>query len=160
MSKGDYALEQEKYSAELIEKANNEKDGLLKLAKDMATKELESYNEDKRREYDNKVTELNVNEKFIEEIENIEQRIGGNLTQRVYLHLQRVGLYPQLLQRPLRPRRPEGGCWQTSSLPPPAPPHSPVRGYPGSRPGTSRSPSRIRCLHTPWWPLRSGNPDG
>ena len=69
-SKGDYALEQEKYSAELIEKANNEKDGLLKFAKDMATKELESYNEDKRREYDNKVTELNVNEKFIEEIEN------------------------------------------------------------------------------------------
>ena len=69
-SKGDYALEQEKYSAELIEKANNEKDGLLKLAKDMAKKELESYNEDKRREYDNKVTELNVNEKFIEEIEN------------------------------------------------------------------------------------------
>ena len=69
-SKGDYALEQEKYSAELIEKANNEKDGLLKFAKDMATKELESYNEEKRREYDNKVTELNVNEKFIEEIEN------------------------------------------------------------------------------------------
>ena len=37
-SKGDYALEQEKYSAELIEKANYEKDGLLKLAKDMANK--------------------------------------------------------------------------------------------------------------------------
>ncbi len=69
-SKGDYALEQEKYSAELIEKASNEKDGLLKFAKDMATKELESYNEEKRREYDNKVTELNVNDKFIEEIEN------------------------------------------------------------------------------------------
>ena len=67
-SKGDYALEQEKYSAELIEKANNEKDGLLKLAKDMSDKELESYNDEKRREYDNKVTELNINEKFLEEI--------------------------------------------------------------------------------------------
>ena len=30
--RGDYALEQEKYSVELIEKANNEKDGLLKFA--------------------------------------------------------------------------------------------------------------------------------
>ena len=67
-SKGDYALEQEKYSAELIEKANNENDGLLKLAKDMSDKELESYNDEKRREYDNKVTELNINEKFLEEI--------------------------------------------------------------------------------------------
>ena len=67
-NKGDYALEQEKYSAELIEKANNEKDGLLKLAKDMSDKELESYNDEKRREYDNKVTELNINEQFLEEI--------------------------------------------------------------------------------------------
>ena len=46
--RGDYALEQEKYSVELIEKANNEKDGLLKLAKDMAAKELESFNEEKK----------------------------------------------------------------------------------------------------------------
>ena len=67
-SKGDYALEQEKYSAELIEKANNEKDGLLKLAKDLSEKELNSYNEEKRIEYDDKVTELNINEKFLEEI--------------------------------------------------------------------------------------------
>ena len=66
-SKGDYALEQEKYSAELIEKANNEKDGLLKLAKDLSEKELNSYNEEKRIEYDDKVTELNINEKFLEE---------------------------------------------------------------------------------------------
>ena len=69
-SKGDYALEQEKYSAELIEKANNEQEGLLKLAKEMATKELESYTDERRREYDNKVTELNVNEKLIDEINN------------------------------------------------------------------------------------------
>ena len=69
-SKGDYALEQEKYSAELIEKANNEQEGLLKLAKELATKELESYNEERRKEYDNKVTELNVNEKLIDEINN------------------------------------------------------------------------------------------
>ena len=68
-SKGDYALEQEKYSAELIEKANCEKDGLLKLAKDMANKELNSYNEEKRKEYNTKVTELNVNEKYIEDIQ-------------------------------------------------------------------------------------------
>ena len=40
MSRGDYALEQEEYSVELIEKANNEKDGLLKLEKEMAQKEL------------------------------------------------------------------------------------------------------------------------
>ena len=69
-SKGDYALEQEKYSAELIEKASNEQEGLLKLAKEMATKELESYTDERRREYDNKVTELNVNEKLIEDIQN------------------------------------------------------------------------------------------
>ena len=69
-SKGDYALEQEKYSAELIEKASNEQEGLLKLAKELATKELESYNEERRKEYDNKVTELNVNEKLIDEINN------------------------------------------------------------------------------------------
>ena len=67
-SKGDYALEQEQYSAKLIEKANNEKDGLLKLAKDMSEKELNSYNEEKRNEYDDKVTELNINEKYLEEI--------------------------------------------------------------------------------------------
>ena len=69
-SKGDYALEQEKYSAELIEKANSEQEGLLKLAKELATKELESYNEERRKEYNNKVTELNVNEKLIDEIIN------------------------------------------------------------------------------------------
>ena len=69
-SKGDYALEQEKYSAELIEKANSEQEGLLKLAKELATKELESYNEERRKEYNNKVTELNVNEKLIDEINN------------------------------------------------------------------------------------------
>ena len=69
-SKGDYALEQEKYSAELIEKASNEQEGLLKLAKEMATKELESYNDERRKEYDNKVTELNINEKLINNIQN------------------------------------------------------------------------------------------
>ena len=52
-SKGDYALEQEKYSAELIEKANSEQEGLLKLAKELATKELESYNEERRNMADN-----------------------------------------------------------------------------------------------------------
>ncbi len=67
-SKGDYALEQERYSQVLIEKANNEKDGLLKLAKDLSEKELNSYNEEKRIEYDDKVTELNINEKFLDEI--------------------------------------------------------------------------------------------
>ena len=66
--KGDYALEQEKYSAELIEKANNEKDGLLKLAKDLSEKELNSYNDEKKNEYDNKVTELNINDKLLDEI--------------------------------------------------------------------------------------------
>ena len=69
-SKGDYALEQEKYSAELIEKASSEQEGLLKLAKEMATKELESYNDERRKEFDNKVTELNINEKLIDDIQN------------------------------------------------------------------------------------------
>ena len=66
--KGDYALEQEKYSAELIEKANNEKDGLLKLAKEMSERELSSYNDEKKNEYDKKVTELNINDKLLNEI--------------------------------------------------------------------------------------------
>ena len=70
-TRGDYALEQEKYSVELIEKASNEKDGLLKLAKDMAQKELTSYEEEKRNEYNDKVTELNTNE---QELENIHKK--------------------------------------------------------------------------------------
>ncbi len=70
MSRGDYALEQEKYSVELIEKANNEKDGLLKLAKEMANKELESYNEEKRAENADKITSLNSNVQLIEDIQN------------------------------------------------------------------------------------------
>ena len=69
-SRGDYALEQEKYSAELIEKASEEQEGLLKLAKEMASKELESYNEEKREEYNQKVTDLNSNEHLIEDITN------------------------------------------------------------------------------------------
>ena len=68
--RGDYALEQEKYSVELIEKANNEKDGLLKLAKEMATKELESFNEEKRIECADKITQLNANDQIIEDIQN------------------------------------------------------------------------------------------
>ena len=68
--RGDYALEQEKYSVELIEKANNEKDGLLKLAKEMATKELESFNEEKRIECTNEITKLNANDQIIEDIQN------------------------------------------------------------------------------------------
>ena len=67
--RGDYALEQEKYSVELIEKANNEKDGLLKLAKDMAAKELESYNDEQRELYTEKVTNLNSNAQVIEDIQ-------------------------------------------------------------------------------------------
>ena len=68
--RGDYALEQEKYSVELIEKANTEKDDLLKLAKDMAAKELESFNEEKRVECEEDITKLNVNDDIIEEIQN------------------------------------------------------------------------------------------
>ena len=56
-SKGDYALEQERYSQVLIEKANNEKDGLLKLAKDLSEKELNSYNEEKNE----KIEKINLN---------------------------------------------------------------------------------------------------
>ena len=70
MSRGDYALEQEKYSVELIEKANNEKEGLLKIAKELAAKELDTYNEEKRNEYADKVTSLNSNVQLIEDIQN------------------------------------------------------------------------------------------
>ena len=68
--RGDYALEQEKYSVELIEKANNEKEGLLKLAKDMAEKELQSFEQEKRQEYMDEVTKLNANEEILEDIQN------------------------------------------------------------------------------------------
>ncbi len=68
--RGDYALEQEKYSVELIEKANNEKEGLLKLAKDMAEKELQSFEQEKRQEYMDEVTKLNSNEEILEDIQN------------------------------------------------------------------------------------------
>ena len=70
MSRGDYALEQEKYSVELIEKANNEKEGLMKIAKELAAKELDAYNEEKRNEYTDKVTSLNSNVQLIEDIHN------------------------------------------------------------------------------------------
>ena len=68
-NRGDYALEQEKYSVELIEKANTEQDDLLKLAKEMAAKELESFNEEKRVECEEDITKLNANDDIIEEIE-------------------------------------------------------------------------------------------
>ena len=68
--RGDYALEQEKYSVELIEKANNEKEGLMKIAKELAAKELDAYNEEKRNEYTDKVTSLNSNVQLIEDIHN------------------------------------------------------------------------------------------
>ena len=66
--RGDYALEQEKYSVELIEKANNEKDGLLKLAKEMAQRELSTFTEEKRQECMDEITKLNSNDDIIEEI--------------------------------------------------------------------------------------------
>ena len=69
-NRGDYALEQEKYSVELIEKANTEQDNLLKLAKEMAAKELESFNEEKRVECEEDFTKLNTNDDIIEEIQN------------------------------------------------------------------------------------------
>ena len=72
-NKGDCALEQEKYSSELIEKANNEKEGLLKLAKEMAAKEVESYNDEKREECDNKITDLNSNDDIIKDIQTKSQ---------------------------------------------------------------------------------------
>ena len=65
--RGDYALEQEKYSVELIEKANNEKDGLLKLAKEMAQRELSTFSEEKRQECMDEITKLNSNDDIIEE---------------------------------------------------------------------------------------------
>ena len=69
-SRGDYALEQEKFGLSQIEKANAEKDNLLAIAKKMAKKDLESYDEEMRKECMNKITELTSNTEVIEEIQN------------------------------------------------------------------------------------------
>ena len=41
--KGDFALEQEKFGTEQIEKAKSQKDNLMKIAKKMAERELSEY---------------------------------------------------------------------------------------------------------------------
>ena len=69
-SRGDYALEQEKFGLSQIEKANAEKDNLLAIAKKMAKKDLESYDDEMRKECMNKITELTSNTEVIEEIQN------------------------------------------------------------------------------------------
>lgn len=76
---GDYALEQEKYSVELIEKANNEKEGLLKLAKEMAETELTAFDQEKNKECIDKITELNANADIIEKIEQKSNQEIDNL---------------------------------------------------------------------------------
>ena len=65
----DHVLEQEKYAIEQIENANKEKDDLLRKAKEAARKETASYDDEKRRECMDKVTELASNTQVIEEIE-------------------------------------------------------------------------------------------
>ena len=69
-SRGDYALEQEKFGLAQIEKANAEKENLLSIAKKIAKKDLESYDDEMRRECMNKITELTSNTEVIEEIQN------------------------------------------------------------------------------------------
>ena len=65
----DHVLEQEKLAIEQIENANKEKDDLLRKAKEAARKETASYDDEKRRECMEKVTELASNTEMIEEIE-------------------------------------------------------------------------------------------
>jgi hypothetical protein len=69
-SRGDYALEQEKFGLAQIEKANAEKENLLSIAKKIAKKDLESYDDEMRKDCMNKITELTSNTEVIEEIQN------------------------------------------------------------------------------------------
>ena len=69
-SKGDYALEQEKFGTEQIEKAKRQKDNLMKIAKKMAERELSEYDEKKNEETNEKITQLNINDNQLEEIQN------------------------------------------------------------------------------------------
>ena len=69
-SKGDYALEQEKFGTEQIEKAKRQKDNLMKIAKKMAERELNEYDEKKNDEINEKITQLNINDNQLEEIQN------------------------------------------------------------------------------------------
>jgi hypothetical protein len=68
--KGDYALEQEKFGTEQIEKAKSLKDNLMKIAKKMAERELSEYDEKKNEEINEKITQLNLNDNQLEEIQN------------------------------------------------------------------------------------------
>ena len=68
--KGDYALEQEKFGTEQIEKAKSLKDNLMKIAKKMAERELSEYDEKKNEEINEKITQLNLNDNLLEEIQN------------------------------------------------------------------------------------------
>ena len=69
-SRGDYALEQEKFGLAQIEKANAEKENLLSIAKKIAKKDLESYDDEMRKDCMNKITELTSNKEINEEIQN------------------------------------------------------------------------------------------
>ena len=68
--KGDFALEQEKFGTEQIEKAKSQKDNLMKIAKKMAERELSEYNGKKNEEINEKITQLNVNDNQLDEIQN------------------------------------------------------------------------------------------
>jgi hypothetical protein len=68
--KGDYALEQENFGTEQIEKAKSLKDNLKKIAKKMAERELSEYDEKKNEEINEKITQLNLNDNLLEEIQN------------------------------------------------------------------------------------------
>lgn len=66
--KGDYVLDQEKHALDQIRDANKEKDDLLRKAKDAAKKELNSYDEQKQSETQDRITELTSNTTVIDEI--------------------------------------------------------------------------------------------
>ena len=63
-------LEQEKFGTEQIEKAKSQKDNLMKIAKKMAERELSEYDAKKNEEINEKITQLNVNDNQLEEIQN------------------------------------------------------------------------------------------
>lgn len=67
-SKGDYVLEQENYASEQILEVSKEKDDLLRKAKEAARRETASYEEEKRNDCMQRVTQLTSNTDLIDEI--------------------------------------------------------------------------------------------
>ena len=77
--RGDYALIHEKKGAEQIQAALEEKENLLKLAKDRASKETEDYRVEKEKEMNDKITSINDYQDVLQEIEDKSNREIDNI---------------------------------------------------------------------------------